>query len=241
MRLETYLHREHLSDRIRVASFGSATALRFDDVGYFNRVYSAEPDVVELLPELEEFYRHGNFGCELVGASAASRTGWKPSHRYAWMYAPDIGTLARDTSGVFDIRPVQPSEQELYLLVYLRAFEAQEDRIPSALRNMRHLFDRPELDFLLAWYDGQPAGIAQLMRCDGAALLCAGAALPEFREMGCHASLLAARIALAADAGCQRLYSWAVAGGQSHANMRKAGLQTAGITQAWRYSPEPDR
>ncbi len=122
-------------------------------------------------------------------------------------------------------------------MTYLTAFEAQKDRIPSALKNMQHLFDRPELDFLMAWHGSALAGVGILMRCGDTALLSAGAALPEFRQMGCHAALLSARIAQAADAGCQEIYSWAEVGGQSHANMEKAGLRAVGTTTTWRYSP----
>jgi hypothetical protein len=92
----------------------------------------------------------------------------------------------------------------------------------------------------MAWYGETLAGVGILMRCGSTALLCAGAALPEFREMGCHAALLDARIRLASQAGCRQIYSWAELGGQSHANMEKAGLEVAGTTTTWRYSPEND-
>ena len=72
MRLETYRQKENLADRICVSSIGSAVALRFDDVGYFNRVYCADRAFFEELPEIEAFYRGGPFGCELV-ASAFGR------------------------------------------------------------------------------------------------------------------------------------------------------------------------
>jgi hypothetical protein len=247
MRLETYRQKENLADRICVSSIGSAVALRFDDVGYFNRVYCADGAFFEELPEIEAFYRGGPFGCELVasasdesGSVSISRPGWAPAHHYAWLSHPNCSSLWSVQATPFAIRPPKASEQRQFLLAYLRAFEAQEDRIPAALRNMRHLFDRPELDFLMAWYGETLAGVSILMRSGSTALLCAGAALPEFREMGCHASLLAARIRLASEAGCRQIYSWAELGGQSQANMERVGLEVAGITTTWRYSPEND-
>jgi Acetyltransferase (GNAT) domain len=245
MRLETYREKENLANRICVSSIGSTVALRFDDVGYFNRVYCADQAFFEELPEIEAFYRGGPFGCELVsppsdesGSVSISRPGWAPAHRYAWLCHPNCTSLSSVQETPFDIRPPKPSERQQFLLAYLCAFEAQKDRIPAALRNMRHLFDRPELDFLMAWHGQTLAGIAILMRCGSTALLCAGAALPEFREMGCHAALLAARIRLASEAGCRQIYSWAELGGQSQANMEKAGLEVAGTTTTWCYSPE---
>ena len=204
IRLRTYLEKENLADRIQMASIASALALRFDDVGYFNRVYCADESVFEMLPEIERFYHGGLFGCELVGPPAVdfgnrreiSRRGWVSANCYAWLYAEDCRSLPAPQSTKFTIRPPESSQRELFLKTYLRAFEAQEDRLVAALRNMVHLFDRPELDFLIAWHDETIAGVAMTMRNGSAALLCAGAALPEYREMGCHAALLAARIRL---------------------------------------------
>ncbi len=85
MRLQTYLDKEDLGDRILISSIGSATALRFDDVGYFNRVYCPDQTFVENLPEIEAFYEGGPFGCELVAPSSKesgdvriARPGWEP-------------------------------------------------------------------------------------------------------------------------------------------------------------------
>lgn len=247
MRLETYRQKESLANRICISWIGSAVALRFDDVGYFNRVYCADRNFVQKLPEIEAFYRGGSFGCELVappsdesGSVSISRPGWAKSHHYAWLSHPNCSSLWSVRATPFAIRPPKPSERQQFLLAYLRAFEAQQDRIPAALRNMRHLFDRPELDFLMAWHGETLAGVSILMRSGSTALLCAGAALPEFREMGCHAAMLAARIRLASEAGCRQIYSWAELGGQSQANMEKAGLTVSGTTTTWRYSPEND-
>ena len=167
-----------------------------------------------------------------------SRPGWAPGHQYAWLYE-DTSSLAPDKRPTeFTVRSPEVSERRDFLLAYLRAFEAQEDRIPGALRNMIHLFDRPELDFLMCWHGKKLAGVAIWMACDQAALLCAGAVLPEFREMGCHSALLDARIRRAAETGCQEIYSWAELGGQSQANMERAGLSVVGVTTTWRFTPE---
>lgn len=249
LRLKTYRKKENLTDRIRLSQIGSAMALRFDDVGYFNRVYCAERTVFERLAEIEAFYCGGPYGCELVGppsldrdrSSRISRPGWGPANRFVWLHAPDIEALAYTPPKEFAIRAPEPAQRLEFLLTYLRAFEAREDRIPAALRNMRHLFDQPELDFLMAWYGDKPAGVGMTMRAGHAALLCAGAALPDFREKGCHAALLAARIRLALESGAQELYSWAVLGSQSQTNLEKAGLVPVGITTVSRFLPESGR
>src|SRR5580658_7682905 len=171
MRLETYRQKEDLADRIRVSRMGSGLALRFDDVGYFNRVYCADAAMFEKLPEIEQFYSGGLFGCELVGppsdasdGSSISRPGWTPASKYAWMHIRDFSSLPVEKPTNFTIRPPEPFERQRFLITYLQAFEAEPVRFPAALRNMAHLFDRPELDFLMAWHKGKPAGVGMTMR-----------------------------------------------------------------------------
>lgn len=246
MRLETYRRKENLADRITVAPIASATALRFDDVGYFNRVYCTDSSTFDALEEIEEFYREEPFGCELVAPPVdssveertISRSGWAQSGNFAWLHMPDCGSFKPIQTSQLEIRPPAPSQREEFLTAYLTAFGAEQDRFPAAIRNMRHLFDQPELDFLMARHGNRLAGVAMMMRCGDKALLCAGAALPEFREMGCHAALLDARIRLAAESGCREVYSWAFLGGQSHSNLEKAGLSMVGTSNTWRFSPE---
>jgi hypothetical protein len=242
MRVETYREGECLQDRILVSRFRGAVALRFDDVGYFNRVYATDETVFRHLEDIEEFYRTSPFGCELVAPPSehrvVERPGWEPATRFAWMHAPDAAALGQTGTDGFSIRTPEPHEGDQFLHTYLRAFDAQEDRIPAAVRNMRHLFSRPELEFLLACRGGRIAGVGILMRSTGSALFCAGGVLPPFREQGCHRALLAARTRLAVASGCRSLYSWAVVGSQSHTNMEAHGLVCAGVTQAWRYLPQ---
>src|SRR6185437_9044454 len=106
MRLETYREKESLAHRIRILRIGSAVALRFDDVGYFNRVYGADETVFDNLAEIEEFYRGGPFGCELVGPPLDSgrriaRPRWRPANSYAWMHSPGCGPQPRSDTGDF--------------------------------------------------------------------------------------------------------------------------------------------
>jgi GNAT superfamily N-acetyltransferase len=252
-RLRLQIYREHgpRGERINVASIGSATLLRFDDVGYFNRVYAPDEVVSERLAEVEAFYEGSPFGCELIGPTKGSsscridrecrRHGWVQGGCYAWLAAQRAMITFLERPNCFEIRPPAETEQELFLLSYLRGFEANPDRFPAAVQNMRHLFKRPDLRFLMAYRAGKPAGVGMLYCLGNVAVLCAGATLPEHRRRGCHAALLEARIRLAAEHGCESIFSWAAAGGQSHANMERAGLRTVGITSAWRLPPDRER
>ena len=243
LRLQTYRDREHHGDRIRVSPIGSASALRFDDVGYFNRVYSPDQSAAERLAEIETFYQGCNFGCELIGpiegsgdeiGQACRGRGWVPGRRYAWLHAPIPAAVESRAPNGFMIRRPQLEERTSFLLTYLRGFEAQPDRFDAALKNMRHLFHLNELEFLMASHGDQPAGIGMLYRKGKAALLCAGSTLPEYRLRGCHTALVAARIRLAQEHGCEQIFACTIPRGQSQANMQRAGLRAAGVTSAWR-------
>ncbi len=243
LRLRTYQAGENLDGKIRVVAIGPATALRFDEVGYFNRVYAPAAAAPAHVRDFEVFYRGCPFPCELVGlplglsapldAMCRSR-GWVEGKHYAWVGGPIPPPLpGAPDSCEFTIRSPGPEERAAFLSCYLRGFEAEPVRFQAAIRNMRHLFTRPEISFLMALRKGRPAGVGMLYREGRLAILCAGATLPEERRSGCHAALLEARFRLAAGLGCDEIYSWALLDGQSHTNMERAGLPTLGVTRSW--------
>jgi hypothetical protein len=243
-RLFTYQQHEVHGDRIRIRSIGSATVLRFDDVGYFNSVYAPDESIVNQLTEVEEFFSGCPFGCTLVAppveasgrvGEACRRRNWRPGPKIVWMHASTRELRVPPTSREFTIRPPLQDEREIFLHCYLESFEADPGRFGAAVRNMRHLFKWPDLHFLLAVRSGQPVGVAMLLKAGEAALFCAGAALPNERNQGCHSALLGARVRLARELQCREIFSWAHAGSQSEVNMARAGLEAAGITEPWTF------
>jgi len=229
---------------ISIASIGSATLLRFEDVGYFNRVY-ANGDVTDRLESIERFFRGSPHGCKLVTpvlcdtdalATACASRGWLPDEKYAWLAGTDLAPRSSG-SDAFEIRPPRADEQELFLNSYLAGFGNDPERRSMAVENMRHLFSVQNLYFLFALRAGRPGGIGMMYVSGPSALLCAGATLPSHEGRGCHKALLTARIRLAHDLGCTRIFSWAVAGGRSQANMESLGLRTVSTTRAWRLPP----
>jgi GNAT superfamily N-acetyltransferase len=246
LRLSAYRDKGSRGHLISITSIGSATLLRFEDVGYFNRVY-ADDDIVDRLESIERFFSGSPHNCKLVAPTPSStgtlaRTcwsrGWWPDEKYAWLAGTDLSP-GSNGSGSFEIRPPAEDEQELFLDSYLAGFGADPARRSMAVENMRHLFSVPNLYFLLAFRERRPAGIGMMYRSGLSALLCAGATLPSYRGQGCHEDLLAARIRLARDLGCTQIHSWAVAGGRSQANMERLGLHTVRTTRAWRLPPGP--
>jgi GNAT superfamily N-acetyltransferase len=246
LRLSLYRDKGPRDDLISIASIGSATLLRFEDVGYFNRVYAHDDDVADRLESVERFFRGSPHGCRLVAptlsatgtlASACESRGWLPDEEYAWLAATNLPPRP-NMPGDFEIRPPRADERELFLYSYLAGFGSDPARRPMAVENMRHLFSVPDLHFLFALQDGRPAGVGMMYRTGRSALFCAGATLPSHRGQGCHGALLSARIRLAHDLGCTSVYAWAFAGGQSQANMESFGLRTVSTTLAWRFPPD---
>jgi hypothetical protein len=245
-RLRAYRKGESLGDQIKVRSFGGATALRYDEVGYFNRVYCPDAASLDRLTEIEDFYADCRYGCELIGPPSdplnyrlltpPSRA-WIPGDKYAWLAAKTSALRPGGVPGDFTIRAPGPEEQRRFLTTYLRAYGADPERFSAAILNMRHLFDEPSLSFLMAWEEGHPAGVAMLRRTGNTALLCAGAALSETAGEACYGALLSAMINLARVARLENVCGWGIAGGQRQKSMEDVGLATVGMTQSWRLRP----
>jgi len=245
LRLRTYRDGESLHSRIRVQSLGTAALLRFDDVGYFNRVYAGDGSVAAHLAEVERFYAGCPFPCELITsggeaaaecAGVASRRGWTRGKHYTWLGAPVEQLDAPPASNDFVVQEVHPGEEERFFSTYLSGFEARKERFPAAIRNMRHLFLHRSLTFLLATCEGLPAGVGMTYSDGDSMAFCAGATVPEFRNQGCHHAMLAARVKLARKSNCRYVYSWAAAEGRSERHMIHVGMEIAGGATAWLYT-----
>lgn len=91
--------------------------------------------------------------------------------------------------------------------------------------------------------EGRPAAGAILTIGDGIGYLALAGTLPEFRGRGFQQALIAARIAAAAEAGCQLIVATAEFGSVSHRNIERGGLRTAYTKPVLRLTPpgEPPR
>ena len=229
-------------ERIGVERWGSSTAMRFTEVGYFNRVYGVDASTVTGLASLLDFYSGCDHPIQLVAAPGVDlndfavplqRAGFEPGPAYARV-AQELAKASRFEPG-HGVRLLERDEfdDETFLDLYLHGFGAAPDRHAAAKRNMRQLFDVDELHFFMATHAGTPAGIGMLYLSGSEAFLCAGATLPEFEQRGCHTALIQHRLMRAAELGAQRAVSWAYDGGSSHRNMAAQGFATIGIDRAW--------
>lgn len=251
LRLQSYCEGESLHSRIHTLSIGDSHLLRFDDVGYFNRIYAGNEEAADRLDEVERFYRGSPFACELItedddaaqewSSRLRRRRGWSRGKCYTWLTAPTDDMAAPEPPESLVVHEISRRSgaraQTCFLDTYLCAFEAEPSRFPAAIRNMRHLFQHDCLRFLLASHDGFPVGVGMVYSDGEWASFCAGATIPKFRNRGCHHALLEARVRILRAAGCPNVCSWAATGSQSQHHMMQAGLTIAGVTTAWVFRP----
>lgn len=93
----------------------------------------------------------------------------------------------------------------------------------------------------VAHLDGTPAAAAILTISDGIAYLANAATLPAFRGRGCQTALIAARVADAAEAGCELITSGAEFGSPSQRNLERAGLRVGYTKPVLRLTPPAGR
>ena len=99
---------------------------------------------------------------------------------------------------------------------------------PAIARDHRqHLF--------LAEIDGQPAGAAGMFVHRQGAALGPGSVLPACRGRGVHTALIAARVGLALEMGCDLVAAWARQDGRSERNMRRMGLDRVWTLHSYRW------
>jgi GNAT superfamily N-acetyltransferase len=108
------------------------------------------------------------------------------------------------------------------------AFNSTAPLDPAAnARRRRNQLDAGNRRLLLATVDGEPAGSAGLsLHPPRGAVINGGAVRPKFRGLGVYRALVAARLAMARDAGVEGLIVWG--GHMSAPILGKLGFETVG-------------
>lgn len=98
----------------------------------------------------------------------------------------------------------------------------------------------PRMHLFLAEIDGEPAGAAGLFVHRDVGALGPGSVVPAFRGRGVHAALIAARLHLGMELGCDLLAGWARQDSQSERNMTRLGLRRIWTRHTYRWTPGAD-
>ena len=137
-----------------------------------------------------------------------------PAGRHAPM-APDV-----------QIEPVDDGNATTWMDTYAAGFEGADGE-PRSVSDEFALATRASADaaIVLATVDGKPAGCGTVHVAGGVAWLGGAATMPAFRRHGVQATLVAHRLRMALDRGCDVAAATAVPSGASARNLIRLGFQ----------------
>jgi GNAT superfamily N-acetyltransferase len=130
---------------------------------------------------------------------------------------------------------VSPAEHELWAVTVARGFSGRDD-VPAedmGLSIARIAVARESVTCFLGWVEGQPAGAGALAVSDGVATLFSASTRAAYRHRGVHTALLQARLAAAAEAGCDIAIVLATPGSASATSVLRKGFRRAYTRQVF--------
>lgn len=145
-------------------------------------------------------------------------------------YENVLGRRLGGTEFPTDVRPVRDDELETWLSAMADASSVADDQgLPSNEHFPRELLRNALRDMAgvrryLAERDGEFAGGACIRVTDGIAQFGGAATLPAHRRRGVQSVLLRARLAAAAEAGCELAVVTTQPGSKSHQNAQRQGF-----------------
>ena len=160
--------------------------------------------------------------------------GYEPFEFTSIMFRP-LGPEApeRRDSGV-SVRVVGPDEHELWAQTAARGWSEFEELSDFMLGLSRVSARRPDGLSFLAEIENEPVATGALSICEGVALLAGASTVPEARRRGAQLALLDARLAYAAQQGCDLAMMCAQPGSSSQRNAERQGFRIAYTRMKWR-------
>jgi ribosomal protein S18 acetylase RimI-like enzyme len=188
---------------------------------------------------MEEFYRaHGSpvniETCPLADPSLLkllNERGYRPIE-YSNVFVRELtGDDSRawpdaaNTTPKVRVRRAAEDEAESYSLVVVKSFFENTEIAPEFLSLFKSCFFAAGAFFFLAEIDGAPAGGGMMSAHQGVASLGGAGTLPEFRNRGVQRALLLARMAFAAESGCDLAMVATNPGSGSQRNVERLGFR----------------
>ncbi len=110
----------------------------------------------------------------------------------------------------------------------IASFSGSDSAVPDGSAAIyESLFPDPAATYLYARCQGEIAGTGATYAHAGTSYFFATSTAPAFRGRGAQTALIAARLALSAEAGCTLAYSRTASGGPSQRNLERAGFRVA--------------
>lgn len=142
-------------------------------------------------------------------------------------------TAARRDSDV-NVRVTGPGEQELWAQTAARGWSEFEELSDCMLSLSRVSAQRTNAPSFLAELDGRPVATGALSLWEGVGLLVGASTVPEARRRGAQLALLDARLAYAAEHGCDLAMMCAQPGSASQRNAERQSFRIAYTRIKWR-------
>ncbi|MEK6285859.1 MAG: GNAT family N-acetyltransferase [Acidobacteriota bacterium] len=130
-----------------------------------------------------------------------------------------------DPTSEVRVRRPAPGEAESYSLLVAKSFFENDEISPEFLSVFTSCFYAAGAFFFLAEVDGVPAGGGMMSIHQGVASLGGTGTLPEFRNRGAQKALLLARLAVAAESGCDLAMVATAPGSISQRNVERQGFR----------------
>ncbi|HXU37845.1 MAG TPA: GNAT family N-acetyltransferase [Blastocatellia bacterium] len=130
-----------------------------------------------------------------------------------------------DTASKVLVRKPADDEAESYSLLVMKSFFENAEFPPEFLNIFKSCFFAAGAFFFVAEVDGVPAGGGMMSIHQGVASFGGTGTLPEFRNRGVQRALLLARLAHAAESGCDLAMVATAPGSGSQRNVERVGFR----------------
>jgi GNAT superfamily N-acetyltransferase len=188
----------------------------------------------EEFQQLETFYRSRNEPVRIETCPLADLTLFEHLGKHGYRATEFTNVMARrigrgEEFTVYgndvSIERVAEKQIDLWTLTVAQGFAESLPVSQEILDIMKMFALAPGNECYLARLDGKVAGGATLSLRDGIAGLFGASTLPAYRKRGVQSALLAARLARAAEAGCDLAACLAQPGSVSQRNILRSGFQ----------------
>lgn len=188
------------------------------------------------LAAMEEFYRGHKSAVNIETCPLADPSLLKLLNERGYRPIEYSNVLVRELTGddsrawpdpTSKVRVRRPAEHEAesYSLVVVKSFFENTEIPPELLNIFKSCFFAVGAFFFLAEIDGVAAGGGMMSIHQGVASFGGAGTLPEFRNRGVQRALLLARIALAAESGCDLGMVATSPGSGSQRNVERLGFR----------------
>ncbi|HWS89532.1 MAG TPA: GNAT family N-acetyltransferase [Pyrinomonadaceae bacterium] len=162
--------------------------------------------------------------------------GYEPFEFTSVMFRPlsPYACAARPRDTGLRVRVVGPEEHELWARTAARGWGEFEGLGDFMLGLSRVSAARKHAPSFLAELDGRAVATGALSIWEGVALLAGASTVPEARRRGAQLALLDARLAYAAERGCDLAMTCAAPGSASQRNAERQGFRIAYTRAKWR-------